>query len=323
VRAEPSGGARRLRGGMGALRPRPWPVGTGGAAGGRPPREGERRSRFGAGRGPSLQESAALPPVSLAGRGGPARASLCSLLVFVRSVPVAVCPASAGPRRVCARYALWRSAALPRPSGAAPVRTSRVGGAEPSGGARRLGRCFVPFFLWLHLFKFRFSASVWWWILVRTGAAAGGRPPREGERRSRFGAGRGPSLQDSATLPPVSLAGRGGSARASLCFSSARFRSFRSRGGVPRFRRPSEGLCALRLVVGRGASAAVGGGPCAHFEGQRRRAFGRSAAPRPLFCPLLSLVASFRFSASLWWGCLAFFFFIGGRPAPSSRHGGA
>ena len=35
-------------------------------------------------------------------------------------------------------------------------------------------------------------------------------------------------------------------------------RSIRSCGGVPRFRRSSEGLCALRLVAERGASAVAG-----------------------------------------------------------------
>ena len=119
-----------------------------------------------------------------------------------------------------------------------------------------------------------------------------GAGPSGGVRRSRGGkALRRPRPCVSRVRrdgPPVSLAGRGGSARASLCFfvrSLDQLNSFR--GGVPRFRRSSEGLRALRLVAERGASAVVGGGPCAHFEGQRRRAFGRSAASRPLCCPPL------------------------------------
>ena len=115
-----------------------------------------------------------------------------------------------------------------------------------------------------------------------------GAEPSGGARR--FRGGEGVTAPPSVRVPgpsgraPCFPRWQGGlSPRVPLLFVRSYLICFR--GGVPRFRRSSEGLCALRLVAERGASAVVGGGPCAHFEGQRRRAFGRSAAPRPLFCP--------------------------------------
>ena len=158
-------------------------------------------------------------------------------------------------------------------SGLAPwlgvgLRWGVVCGAEPPGGARSplgqfgpalpSGEAAVP-----SLFFRRACA--------RRAFGRSAAPPRRSERRR---------------AAPCFPRWQGGlSPRVPLFFAS--FSSVRSTGGVPRFRRTSEGLCALRLGAERGASAVAGGGPCAHFEGQRRRAFGRSAAPRPLCCPPL------------------------------------
>ena len=115
---------------------------------------------------------------SLAGGAQPARPfGFLSARSISLSVSVAACPASVGPRKVCARYALGRSAALPRSSEAALVRTSRVSGAEPSGGARRLGRCVVPPFSLVD--SRRSPASSWGVGFSRSSLFFGGRSAPE------------------------------------------------------------------------------------------------------------------------------------------------
>ena len=183
MRAEPSGGGRRLRGGVNAWGPRPrGPLPPGGSrrVSGAEPSGGARRFRGG-------------EPFS----------------------PPHVAPSRLGEGE--RRFALGQGAAPPRQEGR-PVRVWRVSGAEPCGGARRLYDWAHPAHPAPSPRPVTGSPS-WRGTGVARAASGGWLPPScEGERRLVFWQSaaphwrvltvRGPSLGGGSRCPQPSCGGR-------------------------------------------------------------------------------------------------------------------